>query len=66
MPDFDLMVSGSLAILDPMTERAREWVANNIGPDNGYQPYYPAVLCEHRYLDDILEALFAGGFTFKR
>lgn len=52
----DLIVQnhGSLVLLIPRTEAGRNWVDENIGPDNGFQPYYPEVISEPRYVPAII------------
>lgn len=61
--DFTLRNEGSIALLKPETAWARTWIDDNIGEDNGYQPYYPTVVIEHRYLHDIVEGLQADGLS---
>lgn len=65
-PDFILDGSGSVYLLRPRSESARNWIDQNIGPDNGFQPYYPTVVIEHRYVADILEGIAADGFEVRR
>ena len=49
--DFELIDSGSIYLLRPMTKKAKAWVDDNIGSENGYQPYYPTVVMEPRYTE---------------
>jgi hypothetical protein len=46
--DFLLRDHGSIILLRPVTEGAREWVDAHIGEDNGYQPMWPTVTIERR------------------
>ena len=42
----------------PLTRPGLRWIERRIGADNGYQPYYPTVILEPRYLDGVvLQAL---------
>jgi hypothetical protein len=59
--DFTIRDEGSLVLLTPRTESAREWIDTHIGPDNGYQPYYPTVVIEPRYLQPVLEGIAEAG-----
>lgn len=61
MPDFTLTDEGSVVLLRPNTTDAREGVETHIGSDNGYQPYWPTVLLEHRYADDVIDGILADG-----
>ena len=59
----DIKVSdhGSLVTFEPKTDAGREWIDENIGPENGYQPQYPTVIAEPRYAGDILGGLREAG-----
>lgn len=63
MTDFRFRNEGTLALLIPQTDAAKEWVDEHIGADNGYQPDWPTVLIEPRYAGDILNGLVADGLT---
>ncbi len=56
---------GSLFLLCPRTDVAREWVEQNIGRDNGFQPYWPTVVVEHRYVADIVEGASETGLEVR-
>jgi len=56
---------GSIFLLRPLTEIAREWVNEHIGQDNGYQPIWPTVLLEPRYVEPILTGLRNDGLTVR-
>ncbi len=61
--DFEIRDEGSIILLRPLTDAARIWVDENIGRDNGYQPTYPTVVVEPRYIQPILDGLQAEGYT---
>jgi hypothetical protein len=52
--DFRVEFHGAIILLIPLTRSGRAWASKNIGADNGYQPYFPTVIIEPRYLDQIL------------
>jgi len=61
--DFELQNHGSIFLLIPQSTSARIWVHDHIGKDNGYQPDYPTVVVEHRYIADIVEGIVADGLV---
>jgi hypothetical protein len=61
--DFVLENHGSICILRPLTPSAVAWVEEHIGPDNGFQPYFPTVVVEHRYTTDIVEGIQHDGLA---
>lgn len=63
--DFSLENHGSIFLLRPITPAARSWVDEHIGEDNGYQPYYPTVVVEHRYIGDIVHGAIADGLVVR-
>jgi len=63
--DFDIRDEGSIILLRPLTEAARIWVDENISRE-GYQPMYPTVVVEPRYIQPILDGLQAEGYTVQR
>ena len=60
-PDISVYDSGSIVTLSPRTRKAARWIDENIGPDNGFLPYYPTVVCEARYVEDIIDGMVADG-----
>jgi hypothetical protein len=62
-PDFLVENHGSIFLLRPQNESAIAWVDEHIGPDNGYQPQYPTVLIEHRYIADIVQGIQSDGLA---
>jgi hypothetical protein len=65
-PDFLLEKYSSIYLLRPLTENARAWVEDHIGSDNGFQPYWPAVVIEYRYVAAILEGISSDGLVVSR
>jgi hypothetical protein len=61
----DILVAnhGSLVILKPVSEAGKNWLAENIGEDNGYQPMFPSIIAEPRYVEQILEGACNDGLT---
>ena len=62
-PDFEVENHGSIILLRPLTESAHLWIDEQIGSHNGYQPYYPTVVIEPRYLGPILEGIKDDGMV---
>jgi hypothetical protein len=62
-PDFEVQNHGSIFLLRPLTPSATSWVEDHIGQDNGYQPYYPTVVIEHRYVADIVAGIQGDGLV---
>jgi hypothetical protein len=60
-PDFQVENHGSIFLLIPQTPAARVWIDDHIGKDNGYQPHYPTVVVEHRYIADIVRGIQNDG-----
>ena len=52
--DFRVEFHGAIILLCPLTKPGFRWIEKHIGADNGYQPYYPTVILEPRYIDDVL------------
>ena len=65
-PDFEVQNHGSIFLLIPQTSSARVWIDDHIGRDNGYQPHYPTVLIEHRYIADIVAGIQNDGLAVSR
>jgi hypothetical protein len=63
--DFALRDEGSLILLTPLSPSAHEFVEERIGSDNGFQPYFPTVVIERRYAQDILEGVVAEGMVIR-
>ena len=59
--DFKVDNQGSIFLLHPLNDVAREWA--NEHQDNGYQPYWPSVLVEHRYIGEIVAGIQNDGLV---
>lgn len=62
-PDFRLQNEGSIVLLHPLTPSAIAFVDEYIGADNGYQPMYPTVICEPRYIEPVLQGIADAGMS---
>jgi len=62
-PDFRLQNEGSIVLLHPLTPNAVAWVNENIGADSGYQPMWPSVLIEPRYVEPIVQGIADAGMS---
>ena len=63
IPDFAVENHGSIFLLHPQNEQAIAWVEEHIGPQNGYHPYFPTIVIEHRYIADIVEGIQDDGLA---
>ena len=61
MADIEIMDGGSVVLLQPVSDAGREWIDEHVGEDNGFQPYYPTITCERRYVRDILDGMLEDG-----
>jgi len=61
MTDFSVNDQGSIVLIEPVSQAALDWVEEYIGQDNGFQPYWPTVVVEHRYADDVIEGMLNDG-----
>ena len=57
--DFRIENHGSICLVHPLNASGRAWMEENIGATNGFQPYFPTVVIEPRYLADILAGIRA-------
>ena len=60
-PDFTIDDHGSLVLLHPKTEQAREWVSEHL-PDDA-QRFGGAVVVEPRYIEDIIAGIRDDGLA---
>ena len=65
-PDISIENHGSIFLIKPLTPAAIAWIEESIGADNGYQPYFPAVVIEHRYIADIVAGIQNDGLLMQR
>ncbi len=63
--DFTVRDEGSVLLLTPQTEVARNWINEHIGRDNGFQPYYPTIVIEPRYVIAILAGIRVAGLEIE-
>ena len=63
--DFTVENHGSIVLLRPNTRAGINFIQANIGPFNGYQPYYPTVLFEPRYIDDVIKGARGLGLVVR-
>ncbi len=62
-PDFVVESHSSIFLLRPQNEQAVSWVNAHIGSENGFQPYWPTVVVEHRYIADIVAGIQTDGLA---
>ncbi len=65
-PDFVVENHGSIFLLKPLTPPATSWVEEHIGQDNGFQPYWPTCVIEHRFIADIVAGIQSDGLAVGR
>lgn len=58
--DFTFENHGSICLLQPVTDAAREWTQENVG-DGETQYWGTAVVIEHRYVNHIILGLTEAG-----
>jgi hypothetical protein len=61
--DFVVEDHGSIFLLRPLNDAARNWVEEHIGQDNGYQPYFPTVVIDHSCISDIVVGIQNDGLV---
>jgi hypothetical protein len=61
--DFVVENHGSIFLLKPLTPSATSWIEEHIGQDNGYQPYFPTIVVEHRFIADIVAGIQGDGLA---
>ena len=61
--DFLCENHGSIFLLKPLTPSATSWLEEHIGQDNGFQPYWPTCVIEHRFIWPILEGIQNDGLA---
>ncbi len=60
MADIEVRADGSIALVKPVTEEATAWIEQHVSQD-GYQPQWPTLYVERRYLDDLLFGMYEAG-----
>lgn len=61
--DFLAENHGSIALLTPLTRRAREWAATNIDPEA--QTWGQSIVVEPRYMQPILDGITLDGLEWR-
>jgi hypothetical protein len=64
--DFRVEYHGSICLLVPLSAPGREWIEENVGQDNGFQPYYHpsrTIVVEPRFLSDIIAGIRRDGLV---
>jgi hypothetical protein len=61
--DFRVEFHGAILLLVPLSEGGLRWIERHIGADNGYQPYYPTVILEPRFLDGVIAGIRRNGLV---
>jgi hypothetical protein len=56
-PDFLVENHVSIFLIHPLNESARAWLKENIDAAGSFQPYWPTVVVEHRYIWTILDGI---------
>jgi hypothetical protein len=64
-PDILIANHGSVVILKPVSNQGALWLESNIGQDSGYQPMWPSVLVESRYVQAVLEGAISDGLVVR-
>ena len=65
MTDFTLENHGSIYLLQPMHSVAHEHLTERVGEDADWYGFHdrPALVVDHHFITNIIEALLAEGFT---
>jgi hypothetical protein len=63
--DFAVENHGSIILLRPLTDAGIDYVNENIGEDNGFQPYWPVVVFEPRYISQFLHQVRESGLLVR-
>jgi hypothetical protein len=64
-PDFSIENHGSILLLCPHSDGGRTWIEANIGQGNGYQPYWPTIVIESRYVEAIVDGITIDGLVIQ-
>ena len=60
--DFVVTDNGTIFLLFPQTLSARLWIADHINKE-GFQPLYPTIAVEARYVQTIIEGIQEDGLA---
>ena len=64
-PDFEVQNHGSIFLLCPQSDSAHTWIDEHISRE-GFQPYWPTVLIEHRYCAALIAQIERDGLVVTR
>ena len=62
--DVRIFDDGSIVLLKPLTDAAVAWVEDNVSRENGFQPYWPTVVVEPRFVRPVLQGMSLAGLSF--
>ena len=65
MIDFEITNEGTVVMVKPLTDEAKEWVDENVHTE-GWQWMCGAFACAHRMAGDLISGIEAEGFTLLR
>ena len=63
MADVKIEHHGSIVLVRPLTDTAKEWMNENVNLDDSYQPYWPTVVVEPRFLEPFIDGMEAHGLV---
>lgn len=55
--DFTVERHGRIVLIRPNTRRDIAFANKNIGADSGYQPYWPTMIFEPHYAEDVIKGI---------
>lgn len=61
MADFEVTDEGTIFLVCPNTDAAREWLRENV--QEGAMRWGMAVVVEHGYIDPLVDGIIKAGFT---
>jgi hypothetical protein len=61
--DFLVQDQGTIFLLTPLTPLATFWLENHVGQGNGFQPYRPTCVIEHRFIFAVVEGISDDGLV---
>ncbi len=64
-PDFLVENHFSIFLIRPLNETATNWLEHNIDAAGSFQPYWPTVVVEHRFIADIVEGIRNDGLAVR-
>lgn len=63
--DFSVLNEGTIAVVTPKTQEAKNWLIENVAINEETQWWGPGIVVEHRFLDDLLQGITNDGLTIK-